>query len=392
LGAEASHRFETYRANSIRAVNDAPTQSGPIAVYGATGYTGRLIVAELRRRGADFVLAARDQAKLRSAASEVGDPPVTAVAVGDERGLRQLLEPCAAVIACAGPFQECGEPVLAAAVDSRTHYVDTTGEQWFMRTVFDEYGPPAQAGGTVLLTAMGFDYVPGDMIAALTAEGMDALDEVVLAYATDGFGASRGTLRSALGMMAGGDLEWRDGALVEGSPGVGRGDFEFPQPFGRQRMVRYPAGEHLTVPRHVETRRVRTMLTASTVALHPILVPTAPLAMPALRLAARTPLRGVLDAAISRLPEGPSADARTRARFVVVCEARQGSRVRRGIVRGSDPYDLTARTTVEAALLCAAPGYSRAGALAPSEAFDPREFLRGMAEFGVSHEVAPAAA
>jgi short subunit dehydrogenase-like uncharacterized protein len=393
LSREARHcQIENYRANSIWPVNDATTQSGPIAVYGATGYTGRLIAAELRRRGADFVLAGRDQAKLRTAASEVGDPPVTAVALDDERGLRQLLEPCPAVIACAGPFQECGEPVLAAAVDSRTHYVDTTGEQWFMRTVFDEYGPAAQAGGTALVTAMGFDYAPGDMIAALTAEGMGPLDEVVLAYATEGFGSSRGTLRSALGMMAGGDLEWRDGALVAGSPGVGRGEFEFPPPFGRQRMVRYPAGEHLTVPRHVETRQVRTMLTASTVTLHPALAPAASLAMPALRLAARTPLRRALDAAISRLPEGPSAEARGRARFMVVCEARQRSRVRRGIVSGPDPYDLTARTTVEAALLCAAPGYARAGALAPSEAFDPREFLRGLTEFEVSHEVAPAAA
>jgi short subunit dehydrogenase-like uncharacterized protein len=373
-------------------VNGSPRQTGAVAVYGATGYTGRLVAAELERRGAEFVLAGRDQAKLRRVAGEVGDGPVRAVSLDDDRGLRELLEPCAAVISCAGPFQEHGEPVLAAAVDCGTHYVDTTGEQWFMRTVFDEYGAPAEARGTALVTAMGFDYAPGDMIAALTAADMGPLDEVVLAYATDGFGTSRGTLRSALGTMAGGDLEWREGALAPGSPGVGRGDFDFPPPFGRRSMVRYPAGEHLTVPRHVETPRVRTMLTASTVALHPRLAPAISLAMPAMRLAARSPLRRAMDAGISRLPEGPSAGSRARARFMLVCEARQGSRVRRGVVAGADPYGLTARTTVEAALLCAAPGYSRAGALAPSEAFDPREFLRSLADFGLSHEVVPAAA
>ena len=54
---------------------------------------------------------------------------------------------------------------------------------------------------------------------------------------------------------------------------------------------------------------------------------------------------------------------------------------------GTDLYGLTARTTVEGALRCAAPGYDRRGALAPSEAFDPRDFLGVLREFGVEHEV-----
>ena len=110
------------------------------------------------------------------------------------------------MIACAGPFRLHGEPVLAAAVEARTHYLDTTGEQPFMRKVFEDYGPSAGRAGVALVTAMGFDYVPGDMIAALTAEGMGPLDEIVLAYAVRGFGATRGTALSALGMMAGGDV------------------------------------------------------------------------------------------------------------------------------------------------------------------------------------------
>ena len=75
-----------------------------MAVYGATGYTGRLVAAELRRRGADFVLAGRNQAKLDIVSEDVGGAPARAVALDDEAGLRELLEPCGAVIACAGPF------------------------------------------------------------------------------------------------------------------------------------------------------------------------------------------------------------------------------------------------------------------------------------------------
>src|SRR5215216_4882904 len=146
------------------------TQAGPIAVYGATGFTGRLVAAELRRRGAQMVLSGRNPAKLEILAEEIGGGVETKAArLDDPATLRDLLGPCAAVISCAGPFRLHGEPVLAAAIETGTHYLDTTGEQPFMRTVFERYGDAAERAGVALVTAMGFDYVPGDMIASLTA-------------------------------------------------------------------------------------------------------------------------------------------------------------------------------------------------------------------------------
>lgn len=372
-------------SNSIRAL-----MTGEIAVYGASGYTGRLVAAELGAARVPHVLAGRNRAKLEIVAEDAGGHGrVEAVALDDPDGLRDLLEPCAAVIACAGPFQHHGEPVLAAAVDTGTHYLDTTGEQPFMRRVFDEFGPRAEASGAALVSAMGFDYVPGDMIAALTTEGMGELDELILAYAVAGFGPSRGTAHSALGMIGGGDIEWRGGVEVDADRSVSRGSFEFPEPIGRQRMVRYPAGEHVTVPRHVRVRNVRTMITAST-AMPPLMGIAAPLVMPGVQLALRTPLRRLLDAAIGRLPDGPKPESRRAVRFTIVCEATQGSRRRRGVIRGEDVYGLTARSIVAGALRCADPGFSNAGALAPSQAFAPREFLPELSGFGVEWEVAPA--
>jgi short subunit dehydrogenase-like uncharacterized protein len=364
-------------------------QSGPIAVYGATGFTGRLIAAELRRRGADLVLAGRNQAKLEILSEELGDGIRTrAVGLEDAAGLRELLEPCAAVIACAGPFRLHGEPVLAAAVDAGTHYLDTTGEQPFMRLVFERYGAPAERAGVALVTAMGFDYVPGDMIAALVARG-GPVEEVTLAYWVKGFGPTRGTALSALGMLAGKDFEWRDGRLQQAPQSVGRGTWDFGAPIGRQRMVRYPAGENITVPRHVETRRVRTLLSASTAV--PLPGVAAALVMAPFQLAMRTPLRRALEALVPRLPEGPSDENRRRSRFVIECTASGERGTMRGHVSGSDPYGLTARTTVEGALRCAAPGYEGRGALAPSQAFDPADFLDSLASAGVEYQAPPAA-
>jgi short subunit dehydrogenase-like uncharacterized protein len=368
---------------------EVPAQTAPVAVYGATGYTGRLVAAELDRRGADFVLAGRSAAKLDALAAELGGRPRTAaVSLDDRAALRELLEPCAVVIACAGPFTLHGEPVVAAAVEAGIHYLDTTGEQPFIQRVFQAYGPRAESAGCALVPAMGFDYVPGDMLAAVTAEGMGPLDEVTLAYSVRGFGATRGTMLSGMEMLKGGDVEYRDGAWRPASQSVGRGTWEFPAPVGRQRMVRYPAGEQITVPRHVETRNVRTMLSAKSALPGPA-ADAAPILMPPFQVALRTPLRRALGALVSRLPEGPDAEARRAARFMISCEARAGARRRRGTVTGADPYGLTAFGIAHAALLAAAPGYEGAGALAPSQAFDPHEFLEALAEFGVDHAVDP---
>jgi short subunit dehydrogenase-like uncharacterized protein len=364
--------------------------SGTVCVYGATGYTGRLVAAELQRRGADFVLAGRSAGKLEGLADELGsDVRTAAVSLDDSVALRELLEPCTVVIACAGPFIRHGEPVLAAAVETGTHYLDTTGEQPYIQMVFERYGESASRAGATLVPAMGFDFVPGDMIAALTAAGMGALQELVIAYSVRGFGASRGTMRSVLEIMGGGDVEYRDGAWRPAPQRVDRGTWEFPSPVGAKRMVRYPAGEQITVPRHVDTRNVSVLLSAASVMPSARLAPAAGAVMPLMRLALRTPIRRAADAMITRLPEGPPEEARRASRFMIACEARAGATRRRGTVSGSDVYGLTAATIVRGALLAAAPGYEGRGALAPSQAFDPAEFLFELGALGVDHEVEP---
>ncbi len=359
----------------------------PIAVYGATGFTGRLIARELRRRRADFVIAGRSRGKLDALSEELGGVPVATAPLDDGAALRELLGPCATVIACAGPFTLHGEPILAAATETGTHYVDTTGEQPFMKMVFDRYGERAAQRGAALVSGMGFDYAPGDLIAALTADGMGPLDEIVIAYCVRGFAPTQGTALSALEIMRGGDVVWRDGEWRPAPHSADGGSWRFPEPIGEQRMLRYPAGEQVTVPRHVQTARVRTLL--SGMVIPPRLMPLAAPATPLAGLAMRTPLRGVAAALVRRLPEGPDERRRKAARFVISCEARAGSLARRGTVRGTDIYGLTAATTAHAALLCADPSYDRSGALAPAQAFDPASFLASLADFGVSAEVDP---
>lgn len=366
-------------------------QRGPIAVYGATGYTGRLVAEELSAAGSDFILSGRNQRKLDELAGSLdGEVQVQVASVDEPESLRSLLKECSVVIDCAGPFLLYGEPVLKAAVETGTHYLDTTGEQPYMKLALDRYSAPAREAGTAVIPGMGFDYVPGDMLAALTAEGMGELDEVTLAY-TVSFQPTRGTMRSALEMMKGGDVEWRKLSWQPASQRVSRGHFDFGEPLGRKRMTRYPAGEQITVPQHISTRLVRTMLSADSLApgavdflLPAITRPTS--------LMMRTPAKGLVGAAIGRLPEGASEEDRRSARFTIVCEVKRGKRIRRGTVNGRDVYGLTARLVTKGARICAERGFGGRGFLAPAQAFDPRDFLSDLDEFSFEWHVEPAAA
>jgi short subunit dehydrogenase-like uncharacterized protein len=365
----------------------APTPDESIVVYGATGFTGGLIARELMRRGADFLIAGRDRGKLEKLSEELGGVPFAAVSLDDPGGLRQMLEPCSVVAACAGPFTLHGEPLVAAAIEAGTHYLDTTGEQGFMRMVFDRYGDRAADAGVALVSGMGFDYLPGDLIASLVAEGMGPLEEIVVAYFVQGFSPTHGTALSGLEIMRGGDVVWEGGDWQPAPRSADGGRWRFADPIGEQRMLRYPAGEQITVPRHVETARVRTLLNGMVVPQR--LMPLAIISSPLLGLTMRTPLRQAMGTLIRRLPAAPSEQSRKESRFRISCEARGKAGARRGIVRGSDVYGLTAVSVAHGALLCADPAYDRAGALAPAQAFDPTSFLAALGDCGVSIEVEP---
>jgi short subunit dehydrogenase-like uncharacterized protein len=362
-------------------------QQGPIAVYGATGYTGRLVAAELAGAEAELIVSGRNRRKLDVLAAELdGDITARQAMLDDPPSLRQLLADCSVVVDCAGPFVRFGEPVLAAAVETGTHYLDTTGEQPYMKLALERYGPGASEAEVAVIPAMGFDYVPGDMIASLTADGMGELDELSVHYCWQNFTPSQGTARTTLEIIGGTDLEWRQMKWVEASGSASRGTYEFPAPVGRRRMIRYPSGEQITLPRHIPTRNVRSVMNASALSSERL----APLFAATMRpagLAMRTPLKRLAESVISRLPEGPTLEQRAKMRWMIVCEAKLGEVERKGVISGRDVYGLTAAALARGALLAARRGFEARGGLAPSQAYDPKEFLRGLDRFEVRWQV-----
>src|SRR3954471_8151127 len=103
-----------------------------ITVYGATGYTGRLVCAELARKKIPFVIAGRDEKKLRTLAQYCGNPEIIVAPLDDAAALQKMAASGKVIIDCAGPFVIMGRPVQDAALAAGSHFLDITGEIKYM--------------------------------------------------------------------------------------------------------------------------------------------------------------------------------------------------------------------------------------------------------------------
>lgn len=314
-----------------------------IAVVGATGYTGCLVVEELSRRGVEVVA--------------IGRLAPTA--------LVDALDGCRAVISCVGSFVDCGEAVVTAAVAAGVPYVDTSAEFPFLRRIFDLHDGPARRAGVPVVPGMAFYSAPADLASALAARTLGRPpDTVEIVYHLTGARPSRGTLRTNLRRIGEPCFVREDDRLVPGrigddprtSPGVA---------VGRSRTVaRWPGGEVLTISRHTGAGSVGVFL-----------------GMPkAAAVALRTPavtaiLQRVGRVLVGQARGGPSPAVRRRARFTIVAEARAGGAATRCVVEGRDLYGVTAAACAEAAQRLGKVLDGPSGALAPAEAFDPAGFL-----------------
>lgn len=360
-----------------------------VVLYGATGFTGRLVARELLRRGATVVLAGRDFAKLSARASELGGGLELATAsLDDPAALTEALGRGRVVVNCAGPFARTGDPVLEAAIRAGVHYLDTTGEQDWIRRVFEVHDPALRAAGVAAAPGMAFSHAPGDVLCHLVGVQAEPVRRLTVAYHVEGFEMSRGTVHSSLEQLNGLDVAYEGGRWVDGGARPRRERFAFDTGIGERHVARYPTGEVVTVPRHVEVDELAARI--STVSIAPRLVaPVVPAVTPLLGRLLRTRAKHGLERLIGLLPEGPSDDARRDVRWTVVAEAfgRDGIRAR-GVVSGPDIYGVTAVSIAEAALRMADPAYAPVGAVAPAQAVvDPASYLDVLAAFGVRWRV-----
>ncbi len=153
-----------------------------VVVYGASGNTGKLVCWKLAERGIPFIAAGRNKQRLEEQMAKVPElegADYECVAVEHtEEALGELLKGKKVMCNMVGPFMQLGEPVVRACLENNVHYIDTTGEQDFMRFVEAEYGQAFKEKDLMLAPATSMMWASGAIAAeiALETPGIDTVD------------------------------------------------------------------------------------------------------------------------------------------------------------------------------------------------------------------------
>lgn len=363
--------------------------SGRIVLFGATGYTGELAARAMVKRGLKPVIAGRRAAAAEQLAAELGGLESATADIAEPDTVRALVEKGDVLVSTVGPFARWGDPAVDAAIDAGAHYIDSTGEGPFIRRVFEQGGPRAERSGSLLLTAAGYDWVPGNLAGGLALEQAgDAAKAVRIGYFLTGGGMggmSGGTRASTVGVLIEPSYQFRGGRIVtergarkvhtfslgeKSRQGISAGTtepFSLPRAFRQVEDVEVYLGWFAGMSRGVQAF--------------------------ALAGAGFTKIPGVragLTALGSRFVKtstgGPSAEDRAASGSHFVAEAldASGNPLTTVELKGVNGYTFTGDMLAWGAQALAAGGGKSAGALGPVEAFGLSALEAGVAECGIA--------
>jgi short subunit dehydrogenase-like uncharacterized protein len=358
-----------------------------IVLFGATGYTGDLTARALVDRGARPVLAARTESRVRAMADELGGLDWAVADVGDPASVRALVERGDVLVSTVGPFVRWGEPAVQAAVAGGAHYLDSTGEPPFIRQVFERFGRGAQSAGVALVTAMGYDWVPGNLAGALALRdaGAEAVRVEIGYFISGAASMSGGTRASSAAALLEPGFAWQGSRLVteRGARRARRFDVN-----GKARpAVSVGTSEHFSLPNvHPSLRDVDVYLGWFGPASEPMRAMSLGLSLVGKVPGAKDALNSVAGKLVKGSTGGPDAAARAKSGSVVVAEAKDaGGRVLSEVrLEGVNGYDFTARILAWGAERAATGGLRGTGALGPVEAFGLDELEAGAREAGIT--------
>ena len=328
-------------------------------IYGATGYTGRLVIEEALRRGHFPLLAGRSLEKLIPLAREYGLKCV-AFELDDVKVIAEAIADMDIVYHAAGPFVHTSDTMIRACLATHTHYLDITGEIPVFENTF-RYYDAAAANQIALISGVGFDVVPTDCLGAYVARQVPAATHLnigILGFA----GASAGTTKSSFEMLATGSYKRRDGRLLMAP--FYQGTRRIPMPQGQIEALAVPWGDLSTAYHTTGIPNINTYL----------VMPQAVRVMAQLGsglgafLMQRKAIRGLFNRLADRFAQGPDAQARQSNRAIMWAEASNeaGTTAQAWLVT-PEPYEFTARAAVLAVERVAE--LRPRGALTPAQAF-----------------------
>jgi short subunit dehydrogenase-like uncharacterized protein len=309
-----------------------------VLLYGATGYTGRLIIDEAVEKGLAVVLAGRNRKTISELATQY-NLPYRVAGLTDADELDAILKDITVVLHAAGPFSVTAEPMIAACIRNKVHYLDITGEIGVFEYAHSLNGQAIEAG-IMLLPGCGFDVVPTDSMASWLHEQLPDATHFELAFVTIGGGVSHGTASSMVAKLGEGGAIRKNGKIIPhplGKSGKwvdfeGRRFFVMSIPWGDVSTAFYTTG----IPNIMTYTGMPPMV-------YRILKGQALFNW----LLRRKFTRQLLQSKIDHRGAGPDAEKRALSSSMVKAEVRnQQGIVKKGILYGPDGYTMTARASV----------------------------------------------
>lgn len=323
-----------------------------IGIIGATGFTGKLIATELKKRKAKFFIAGRNEQSLRTMSQSLEGVPFRVIDVQNSSTFKSL-DGCTIIINCAGPFTDLGEPIVQEAIARKAHYLDTTGEQGFIKLVYDKYHDPAKAAGVVLVPACAFEYAIGDAMGSSLCNAFPEATAIEMIYSLEGMYTSPGTRKSIVRAMAATGYFLSNGKLTEQRP-VSR---KMKLAEKTVSLMSFPAGEVLMLPRHTNVQSISTYLA----------VEAPPLLLQASATFGRIIMKAAGDFIVKKTTaQTPSVTQRQSTTFLIQATATDGNASHRMTVTGKDPYLLTAIIISDAVVQLLSRSPAKLGAITPA--------------------------
>jgi short subunit dehydrogenase-like uncharacterized protein len=329
-----------------------------LLLYGANGYTGKLILETALRHGLQPVLAGRRQEAIEPLAKAHG-LPFRVFALEDPAAVAKELEPFTALLLAAGPFSQTSAPAFAGCLSARTAYLDITGEIDVFEALFAR-DAEARAAGIAVLPGVGFDVVPTDCLAASLARALPTAKRLTLAFRAGK--VSPGTLKT----------------MIEGIPHGGRARVngrivKVPSAW-KTRAIPFPDGARMAMT--IPWGDVSTAYHSTRIPDIEVYLATSPKAIAGARrtrllgpLLGLPPVQALLKARAAKLV-GPGEAERKVTRSTLWGRAEDDTRAVTGTLETLEGYTLTAETSVRAAARVLAGGVGP-GVQTPSMAFGP---------------------
>jgi short subunit dehydrogenase-like uncharacterized protein len=336
-------------------------------LYGANGYTGRLIAREAASRGLPAVLGGRNAEAVAGLAQQLRMEH-RVFSLDDPSAVDAGLSDMAAVLNCAGPFSRTARPVADACLRRGVHYLDVTGEM----SVFEELAARdagARAAGVMLLPGAGFDVVPSDCLAAHLKRLLPAATRLALGFRAVGR-LSRGTATTMVENLPRGGMVRRGGVLTRVPLAWRTRTIDFGR--GPVRAMTIPWGDVSTAYRSTGIPDIEVYVPASS----PQVAAARMLRWLGWAVGSRA-VQGWLKRRIRAGPPGPTDEERTRGESLLWGEATDptgGRAVSR--IRGPEGYTLTTQAAL-AVVVQVLGGEAPPGFQTPSLAYGP-DFVLGL--------------